>query len=209
MMWQEEFELFLQYRHDYKAEKNMGGKKKKSVLEINVKTSGTHLHFWRLTQHGWFLSSVEHTVLLTYFSLFLNEIVKPWRPVLLLSPPEFPPMWGQAACAAKPLHRVFASIWTSGVTTWPCLLSLLHPVSSQCFHEPTRTNLLRLQNHCSVLQNQVPEVKIVIKIAQCSLCLFKTPLGPEGDLCHGRLARPLPADSASLYGTSVLCQYWK
>lgn len=25
MMWQEEFELFLQYRHDYKAEKNMGG----------------------------------------------------------------------------------------------------------------------------------------------------------------------------------------
>ena len=153
---------------------------KKCVLEINVKTSDVHLHFWRLTQHGWFLSRMEHTVLLTYFSLFLNEIIKPWQPVLLLSLPEFPPMWGQAACAAEPLPRVFASIWTGGITTWPCLLGPLHPVSSRCFREPTRMNLLRLQNHCSALQNQVPKVKIVIKVAQCNLCLFKTPLGPEG-----------------------------
>ena len=140
-----------------------------------MKTSDIHLRFWRLTRHGWFLSRVEHTVLLTYFSLFLNEIVKPWQPVLLLSPPKFPPIWGWAACATEPLPRVSASTRPSGITPQPCLLGPLRPVSSQCFHEPTHTYLFRWQNHCFVLL----KVTVVIKIAQCNLCLFKTPLSPR------------------------------
>lgn len=187
--------------------KNMWGKK--NVLEINVKTSDIHLHFWRLTQHGWFLSRVEHTVLLTQFSLFLNEIVKPWQPVLLLSPPEFPPMWGQAACAAELLPRVFASIWTGGITTCPCLLGPLHPVSSQSFREPTRMNLLRLQNHCSELQKTGTKSYNSFKNCLMQSLLIRNSPWSWGDLCHDRLACPLPADLASLYGTYVLCQYWK
>lgn len=178
-MWQEEFELFLQYRHDYKAGKKTG-EKKKGELEINVKTSDIHLHFCRLTQPGWFLSRAEHTVLLTHFFLFLNETVKSWWPVLLPSPPEFPAVWGRAACAAEPLLRAFTSIQTGGITTWPCLLDPLHPLSSSCFCEPARTNLLKFQNYCSALQNRVPEVTTVGKAARCDLCYSKLPSALTG-----------------------------
>lgn len=144
-------------------------------------------NFWHtlalLKAHPTWVVSIQgrtHSPLNIFLSL--NEIVKPWQPVLLVSPPEFPPMWSQAACAAEPLLRVLAGIWTGGITTWPCLLGPLHPASSPFFPEPAPTNLGRLQSHCSVPQNQVLKVTIVIKIARRSLCLFETPLGPEG-LC--------------------------